>query len=30
MGRPIVKYRETLRSSVQKAKSIKMPFGFWT
>jgi len=29
-GSPVVKYRETLRSSVQKtAEPIKMPFGFW-
>jgi len=29
-GRPIVKYRDTLRLSVQKkAESIKMPFGLW-
>ena len=29
-GRPIVKYRDTLRSSVQKtAEPIEMPFGLW-
>jgi len=29
-GRLIVKYRDTLRSSVQKtAESIEMPFGLW-
>jgi len=31
MGRSIVEYRDTLRTSVQKtAKPIEMPFGFWT
>jgi len=29
-GRPIVKYRDTAQSSVQKtAKPIQMPFGLW-
>jgi len=28
-GRPIVKYRDTLRSSVQTAELIGMPFGLW-
>ena len=29
-GRPIVKYRDILRSSMQKtAKSMDMPFGLW-
>jgi len=29
-GRPIVKYRDTLRSSVQKRLNIEMPFGLWS
>jgi len=28
-GRPIVKYRDTLRSSVQRRLNIGMPFGLW-
>jgi len=27
--RPIVKYRDTLRSSAKTAKRIEMPFGLW-
>jgi len=30
MGRPVVKYRDTLRPSVPKtAEPIEMPFGLW-
>jgi len=28
-GRPIVKYRDTLWSSVQTAEPIRIPFGLW-
>ena len=28
-GCPIVKYRDTLRSSVQTVEPIEMPFGLW-
>jgi len=28
-ARPIVKYRDTLRSSVQMAEPTGMPFGLW-
>ena len=28
-GRPIAKYGDTLRSSVQTAEPIGMPFGLW-
>jgi len=28
-GRPIVKYRDTLRSCAKTAKQIEMPFGLW-
>jgi len=28
-GRPIVKYKDTLQSSVKMAEPIEMPFGLW-